>query len=534
MTPTTGTPPTNPSSPASPSSPTAGVLTLARTEARRLLLHPALLASLVLCVGLWVYDTVFGPAAYPVLHDEARFLQVQLLLPAAGTFLAVHLAVLRPARDGTDAWFEALVLEPWQRVAAHLLAVLPVAGAVAVLAGARITWLALLPGAVSAPAAAELATGPAAVLLAGVLAVLVATLIRSVAAGPITLGILGIATVVGALFPFSGRRWWGLIAIEDEMRDLLPSGLAHRPAGLHVLYLVLLAVGLGAAALLRSGLRGRTVTAVVALALAGALTAGAAQSRPEPGAVTAAGERAVNSPSGEQRCVRRESVTYCAFPEYLDRHRQWSEVVDGILRWVPDEAKERRYTVRQHIVSLVKSGGLAQITIPVDNWAADDRRAGTEGAVVAGSAWGNDGDYANDATIGFAAAFAQHVTAAGRAPNTTGTSTRVCGGQSLVTLWLAAQATPETASALRSRMSRSFGGAVGFGTLTTVDAERGDAEAVLRLLERPTEETGARIKRSWNELTDPATTSQQAAQLLGISAPAPEQGAGEDALCAGN
>ncbi|MGV9877974.1 ABC transporter permease [Streptomyces sp. NPDC003006] len=520
-------------------SPAASVRALARSEALRLLRHPALLGSSALCVCLWVYETVVaGSSDYPVLHDEDRYLQVELLLVAAGTFLATHLAVLRPARDGTDAWFQALVLERWQRVAAHLLAVLPAVILAAVLAGLRTLWLALLPGAVGTASAAELATGPVLVLFAGALAVLSGTVSRSVALGPITVGVLGVATVTGSLAVHSGVRWWGLIAIEDDTHASLPSELLARPAALHLLYIALVSVVLAAAALLRSGLRGgrRPVQAVLAVALVGTLGAGAAQLRSVPDSVTAARERAATAPSGDQRCVRREEVTYCAFPEFLDRSKEWSEVADGILRRVPESARDRHYTVRQHVTPFVTSGGFGQDDVPVEQWAADDRRAGTPGAVVVGTDWGNGDDAANDATSGLATAFAQRVVQ-GRTPSTGSPALDqplVCGAQGIVTLWLAAQATPETAPAIRDRMDRNFGGLVtfGFGPLTTMDAELADTDTALRLLDRPADDVAAALARHWQVLTDPDTTSTRAADLLGIRGPVTDPATEKDSACA--
>ncbi|MDX3385346.1 ABC transporter permease [Streptomyces niveiscabiei] len=521
--------------------PAAGIRALARVEARRLLKHPALLGSLALCLGLWIYTTVVsGSTDYPVLHDEDRYLQSQLLVPAAGTFLAMHLAVLRPSREDTDAWFQALVLQPWQRAVAHLLAVIPAVVLTALLGGARMLWLSLLPGAVGSPSPSELATGPALVLLAGTLAVLTGMITRSVAAGPIVLGLVGIATVVAGLAPFSGWRWWGPVALEDSSRSSLPSGLLYRPAVWHLLYLLLLAAAVAVVAVLRSGLRTRVVQVAFALALVGAVAAGAIQLRPTPDSVTAAREHALKSPADEQRCVHQGQLTYCAYPEFVDRHQQWSKVVEGVLRWAPERVRAEKYTVRQHVGPFTESTGLSRIQIPVDSWAEDDRRAGTPGAVVVGTDWGNGSDSGDDATIGLATAFAERLVE-GSAPEGSGTrqggpvggvESMVCGSRSVVMLWLAGQATQETGTALRSQLDRSFGGLVHFGKLTMIRTRRADAETALRLLDQPTNQVGNKVNRHWDELTDPDTTSAQAAQLLGVRAPAaPTADEGEAPLC---
>ncbi|MFI6942732.1 ABC transporter permease [Streptomyces sp. NPDC050418] len=513
-----------------PPGPAAGVKALAVTEGRRLLRHPVFLGTLLLCVGLWVYETVVaGSSGFPVLHDEDRMVQNQLLLMAAGTFLAVHLAAIRPARDGTEGWFLSLVLLPWQRAAALLLAMLPAVLLTAVLAAARIIWLALQPGAAGSPSLAELAAGPAVVLVAGALAVLLGLLTKSVAAGPITLACLAIITVVGALFPFESWRWWGFIAVEDELHAALPSGLLHRPAGQHLLYLLLLGLTFATGALLRAGLRTPLVRVVLVAGLAGAVVTGTLNARPAPGSLATARQQALEAPSGEQSCVKKGELTYCAFPEFLDRHTEWARVSEGILRRVPGDVRDPRYTVRQHI-SPVSESSLGQTTAPIDAWTEDDRKAGTPGAIAVGTAWGDGSDLANDVTGGFATAFAARVVTgepAGSGPQ----DALLCGGRSVLTLWLAAQATPQTAPALRSRLDRSFGGLVGFGTVTTVEAEQSDVDLAFRLLDLPAAEVGGKAKAHWSELTSADTSSTEAARLLGLDVKGQTDGYGEDSMC---
>ncbi|MBC9716269.1 ABC transporter permease [Streptomyces sp. TRM66268-LWL] len=508
----------------------AGVRALALTEGRRLLRHPAFLGSLLLCVALWVYESVVaGSSGFPVLHDEDRLVQSQLLLIAAGTFLAVHLAAIRPARDGTEGWFLSLVLLPWQRAAALLLAVLPAALLTAVLAGARIGWLAAQPGAAGSPSPAELAAGPAAVLVAGTLAVLLGLITRSVAAGPIALACLAIVTVVGALFPFESWRWWGLIAVEDELHAALPSGLLHRPAGQHLLYLLLLALACATAALLRAGLKAASVRVLLAVSLAGVAVAGVLNARPAPDSLAAARQRALDAPSEGQTCVKEGELTYCAFPEFLDRHKEWARVSEGILRWVPGDARDPRYTVRQHITPVSESS-LGQTTAPIDAWAEDDRKAGTSGAVAVGTAWGDGSDLGRDATGGFATAFAARVVT-GEPARSGPQDALLCGGRSVLTLWLAGQAAPGTAEALRSRIDRSFGGLIGFGTVTTVETEQSDIDLAFRLLNLPAADVGAKAKAHWAELTAKDTSSAEAARLLGLDVPEQPDGYGKDSMC---
>ncbi|MFF2409085.1 hypothetical protein [Streptomyces sp. NPDC058092] len=344
---------------------------LARTEAVRLLRHPAVLVAFALYAAQWAYSAYSGNESYPVLQDEDRYTQLPLLLIAAGALLAANLAALRPHRHGTDAMFDLLVLAPWWRTCAQLLSLLPLAALSAAVAGARIGYAAAQDAAVGRPSGAELATGPLVVLLAGAIGVLAARLVRSVAAGPLMVAGLGVATVVGALQAQSDWRWWGLVAVEDENQAPLPSALMYRPAGWHLLYLAALLALVAAVALLRSG---RHVTtgfgAVTGLALALAVVAGCVQLRGVPDEVSRARAAAEQAPSAQQVCGTRGSVDYCAFPEFAVRSRQWARVAEGVLRWVPQEAREKRYVVRQHIVPATPA------PLPLESWAADDRAAG--------------------------------------------------------------------------------------------------------------------------------------------------------------
>ncbi|MCM2386857.1 ABC transporter permease [Streptomyces albipurpureus] len=497
----------------------AAVRALAWCEARRLLRHPAVLVSLALCLTVWAYPTASGLTEYPVLHEEDQVLQLELLLPAAGVLLASHMAVVRAAREGTAAWLATLVLTPAQRVAAHLLALLPVVALVATLAGIRFCWLALLPGAVSSPSAAELATGPALVLITGALGVLIGTVTRSIAAGPITLVVLGLVTIAEALFGYMASPWRRLDLIDSDFGsgDSLPAELMDRPAELHLLYLLLLTIAFGALALLRSGHRGRVVSGTAVLALVGVIATGAAQLRPLPESVSAARKRAEEAPAALHTCVRKGVVTYCAFPEFIDRHRQWSQITDGIVRRVPDSARPEPITVRQRLAPITTPGPGVVVEARPNRWAEDDRRAGTPGAVSVGTHWGNGSDAADDDVSGYATALARRIIEGPSEAN----GEAVCGGRGILTVWLAGQATKESESAIRSLLVRHYGMVIGFGgMLETTAVESPDVNLALKLLDRPADEVGEVVERHWDKLTHPATTSAQAARILDVPPPA--------------
>ncbi|MGI5195366.1 ABC transporter permease [Streptomyces sp. CA-288835] len=512
-----------------PSAAAAATRSLARAEAVRLLRHPAVLAAFALYLVQWTYGAYSGDDRYPVLHDEDRYTQLSLLLIAAGTLLAANLAALRSYRHGTDAMFDLLVLPPWRRTWALLLALLPVTVLSAVLAGARIGYAAAQDAAVGRPSVAELATGPLVVLLAGAIGVLAARVVRSVVAAPLTIAALGIMTVVGALQAKSDARWWGLVGIEDEGVPPQPTSLTYRPVSWHLLYLAALVILVAAVAVLRAGGRSTPFKATAGVALLAVLVTGFAQQRGLPDEVREARTSAENAPSSQQVCVERDGIDYCAFPEFKDRHRQWAEVTGGVLRWVPQDVREKRYSVRQHVFLNTVDEGVVP-PLPVARWAADDRAAGTPGAVPIGTDWGTHSDLAGDHMLGFAGSFA-HRAMTGEAP-TYPQNQAICRARGAITLWLAVQATDETREAYDSLAGRSFGGLA----LNTFDAATGfgvdgrELDLVRTLLTRPDAEVGAKVKQSWTELTAPDTTIDEAAALLGVPTPpaAPE---GEESRC---
>ncbi|QOV37277.1 hypothetical protein IM697_02105 [Streptomyces ferrugineus] len=507
----------------------AATRTLARAEAVRLLRHPAVLAAFALYLVQWAYSAYSGDDRYPVLHDEDRYTQVSLLLIAAGTLLGANLAALRPYRHGTDAMFDLLVLPPWRRTAAQLLALVPVTALSAVLSGARIGYAAAQDAAVGSPSVAELATGPLVVLLAGAIGVVAAHVVRSVVAAPLTLAALGIVTVAGALQSQSQVRWWGLVGIEDENAPPLPTALTHRPVGWHLLYLAALVVLVAAVAVLRAGGRSTAFRATAGVALLAVLGAGFAQQRGLPDEVREARETAENTPSSQQVCVESGGIDYCAFPVFKDRYRQWAEVTGGVLRWVPQAAREKRYAVRQHVFLSTVDDGVVP-PLPVARWAADDRAAGTPGAVPVGTDWGTHSDLAGDHMLGFAGGFA-HRAVTGEAPADAGNQA-ICRARGAITLWLAVQATDGTRDAYHSLAGRSFGGLAlnAFHAATGFSVNAREQDLVRTLLTRPDAEVGAKVKQSWAELTAPDTTTDQAAALLGVPAP-PAAREGEEGRC---
>ncbi|MEV0371125.1 ABC transporter permease [Streptomyces sp. NPDC050636] len=523
--------------PPAPGPSRGAVLALARVEALRLLRHPAMLASLAGYLGLWAYAAATGDAAnrYPVLQDESRYLQVPLLLLAIGTLLAANLGMLRGRRHSVEPLYEVLGLGPRNRTTAHLLSLLPAVALTAALALARIGYLAAKPGAVGTVQWPEIATPPATVLLAGALGVLLARLSASPSVAPLVLAGLTACTFVAAVQNTAAWRWFAIVAIEDEFAPPLPSDLVGRPAGWHLLWLLALAGLCAALALLRRApsdapaaaqpgagpLRLGTAAAATLAVLAGTL-----QTRPLPSDIVQARAEATEHPVAQQVCTTLDTVEYCAFPEFKDRAQDWDKVVRGVLARTPRKVADARYAVRQRTF---RSGVESHRDTPLPQaaWDADDLRAGTPRAVPVGTWWSEGdagGDAAGDAVAEFSALFA-HRAVTGSVPHGPKTD-MVCGSRGVLVLWLAGQATDGTHRALRDLATRSAGGFsfLVLESATGLGFDSREQELAMGLLRRPADEIGARVKASWAELSSAHTSTDRAANLLGVPAPAPVPG----------
>lgn len=499
-----------------------------------MLRHPAVLVAVAVIVLPWVYQAATGDQGnqFPVLHVESRLVQLPMVLLAAGTALAVNLACLRASRQGVDALYEVLVLPRWGRVAAHLLSVLPVALLAAALSGARLFQLGTRSGAAGSVQVWELLAVPALVLFAGAVGVLVAQVTKAVAAAPLVIAVLGLVTLAGLVNNTSRSRWLSPVAYENEFAAPLPTALVWRPAEWHLLWLLALAALLALVSLRLSGMRSRLLTGTGAVAVALAVAAAGMQVRSMPRALEDRLATATERPAAGQHCRTVERVTYCAFPEFSGRITQWSDVVRGELRNVPADVASAKYTVRQRIFPQGNGTG-ASVPPPTDSWAADDRAAGTPGAVTVGTDWtegGHGADIANNEVISFAGLFAHRLVGGGQLE--TDRLTPVCGARAVVTLWLAVRATPGTEGAYSSLTKRTFGGGVQLpvlGSAAGLNFAAPEQTVVTELLDKPADEVGSVVRDSWKELTASGTSTERAADLLGV--PVPKTDPAERGLC---
>lgn len=313
----------------------AAVIALARFEAHQLLLHIPVFAFLVLYLAFtgWnLFNGREGMDEFPALQDADRATQAAPQLLGVALLIIVNRTVLRSHRRGTDRHFDVLVMEPWRRTVAHALSVVPYAALTALVVAVQIGWAGHKLGAVGHPSPAELAVGPLAVLLSGVLGVLLARLVRSPFAAP--LFVVGAVILPGLLLSADGGpRWqqWLWPVVTESGADPFPSELLGRPATWHALYLAGLIGVLVCAAVLVSGGRNRIVQAATAVTLAATVAGVAGQSQGDSAALLAARTKMSVSPEKFQTCHEYGRSTYCAFPEWDARAAlDWAPLVDRV------------------------------------------------------------------------------------------------------------------------------------------------------------------------------------------------------------
>jgi len=494
-------------------------LALARVEGIRLLRHPLTIAAVLFLAGIWVSGWFTNEAnRYPILQDVDRDTELGMMLLLGGAALiASNLAVLRPHRTGTAALGDVLVLPQRLRTAAHLLALLPLGLLAAVLAVARVAVLAVAPAA-GRPNPYELATGPVTVLLLGALGVLFGRLSRSAIVAPLALLVLLATLIVVPLLwpsPTAPARWLQPVVPEGDAAFVLPAPvhLMTRHAGPHLVYLIGLVGLVAVAALARGGARTARTAPAAAVGLAVVLVGGILQAAPPSRSVLDARIAAEQRPSTQQTCRTLSQVTYCAFPDFTRWIPGWDAQVRGVLRWVPAARAQQPIAVRQRIVMQGNGSPL------VAGWTADDLAAGTPDAVTVDTRWGDSRSAAR------LAGFVAYRVVTGQRPGIG----PLCGARRVTVSWLAGQASPASHTGLRLLAEQQDGdgefgvflqeAASGFGVLLP----RRELTMALALLDRPADEVGARVLAAWDELTAPGTTTERAAEILGVPVPPASQ-----------
>lgn len=259
------------------------VASLARVEARRLLLHPLVLVGLAMSALLTWQVADEDSLAYLVLMGAG-------VVPLAiGVLLAADAAALRARRDDAEELFGTLPAPASARTAALLLAVGVVALATVPVALVQATalgaWSGLdvtYQGQVETPTVLGLVQGPLLVALFGALGVALARLVPTLAAGPLVAVLVLLASIplVGWGTDASWRWLFPPVNAADVSGGDLgwpcdradptwcPTTVAfeHRTLAWHTLFLVALTALACSVAVLRDGRTTRRVAAAVGAA----------------------------------------------------------------------------------------------------------------------------------------------------------------------------------------------------------------------------------------------------------------------------
>jgi hypothetical protein len=483
---------------------TRAVLALARFETRELLSQVQILFFFVLYVGVVVLRMTRqeGMDAYPVLNTVDRATQATPLLFGIAVLVCTNAAALRSRKHGTVEQLDVLPMEPWRRTVAHALSVVPFAALTALVAGGEFVREALKPGAIGHGSLGELAVAPLMVLLAGVTGVLLARALPSPFVPILFVIVFYLAMVL--LSAVSDDRWWGwlspVVFTADTGGDPVPSDLLGRPAAWHALYMAGLCAVVVCAAVLFSGGRSRAVKAATGLALATTVAAAVGQMPHDTAALEAARETASQHPEKLQSCTEYGGSTYCSFPEWNGVRDDWSQVVARVQSLAGGPAAKTALTVRQRIDV---TGGLE-----VDSALSP---SSTPGEVTVGTRWG--GNRVPEFAVGVATVLV------------TGTEQAavegLCDARTVTIMWLALGGDPTPSATFQHvRVDDSTeGSGVALAPTNPLSMTAGQTTVVRELLARPRAEITARVKEHWTELTSAATTTDQAAKLLGVPAP---------------
>ncbi|MFH8661242.1 ABC transporter permease [Streptomyces afghaniensis] len=482
-----------------PGSSGAAVAALALFETRRLLTRPPVVIAFLVYLGWTVWRDGKDWGGYPALQDVDRATQSAPMLVGLAVLLSVNHAALRSRRHGTEQLFAVLVLPPWRRTVAHALSVVAAALLTAVCVAGQFGREALRPGAIGHGSGAELLVGPLIVLLSGLVGLLMAGLVRSPVAAPLTVVFFLFLFLFFTGGPSDGATRWLMPLVGEPSSGTLPSDLLGRPAAWHALYLAGLALCAGLVAVLVAGGPKPLVTAGVAGAVAMTLVGGVAQAGGDSPELVRARERATAHPEQVQSCARRDGSTYCAFPEWEPRVADWAGVVDRVRSLAGGSAHEQDLVVRQRIEARYGLSGDSALT-PLER----------PHEVTVGTRWGGN------RVPEFSAAVAGVLVA-----GTEKAATSMCDGRMVTVMWLALGWESDPMAALRRvRLDDSVtGSALVLQPTDGMYMTAAQTEVLRELLNRPRGEVTARVKSHWTELTEPKLTAARAARLLGVKAP---------------
>lgn len=499
-------------------------------EASRMLRHPLLwvgaLGSLWM-IWLFVGDTV------PILERDSVYLTGAMLPLAAATLLVANYSILRQ-RQIVEVQSALPRRSDIPTLGVQLGLVAPV-GIAALLQLAGLSYL-YVGDPIGSIAWLELIAGPVMVAVLGLGGVVLARRLPHPIVAPVVLVALSLIQLLSSpdaqLFsptgPTPSIEWlapWLTPSAFEEL-ELVTS----RPAGLHLVYLMLLGVVTGLLAH-KSSRMSTTLALASTIALAG-LVVGVTVTLPsEPTPESGFDWRTA---AANPTCENNDNAEYCSFAFYEEWIPRWQETVASVsailpvqlemviqrplhTRWEPDDVEHRGWVLTS--TEWDREGGLPNHAFDLAQRAAQSAvglptmattRPYTEGEIE--SILAQNPDHPEDLAVVLRreSSFPKACSAIGQA-------------RAVVAVWAAAATLERGDQALTRaledapsptfRISRNqlHEPAVTIGT--------GDAELAFMLTRQPTDHVVQTLTANWSQVLDPSTTSSDLASWFGISYP---------------
>ncbi|WP_188194109.1 hypothetical protein [Nonomuraea sp. SYSU D8015] len=450
-------------------------------EARRLMRHPLVWGMTGLVPALQTYLSRDQQPHWGVDPVHATGLSACL---GAAVLVVAGLAASRDGRHGMPESLAGLPGRAERRTRAILLATPLVAGLAAAVSVFGYLGIRLLSG----PGAGrfdvwEPLTAVAAAMLAATLGVAVGRWARWLIAGPMVAAVLGYLIFTNYQ---NGAAGWLLPVMQQYHADW-----PDRPSGVHLVYVLALAVLFGGVAVLRHRARLAPAVAVVA-ALGVAVPTGAVAAAEPPFVEHGAGWFTIEDVDprvreryhgrNTHRCSVREGITYCAYPHYEPWIPLWEETVRSAVDALPAALRARVPRVEQTSPRWYIGDDDTPKIRPAMSWGHPDQRTVLAHDVALwATRWQGRGD-------------GEECDGRGQA-------------RTVVALWIIGQVSPPE----RPRILLVDGDHGRRWMLGWGDAEIGYAKLLLTT-------PGAREKvhAHWETLIKPTTTIDQALPLLGL------------------
>jgi hypothetical protein len=493
----------------------------------------------------------------PVLNQMDSHTNETLIPFATAILVAAQLGTMRARRNQTTELFESAPAGEGSLLAGHLLSVLYGAAAALVLVLVQLTYMKIIGG-VTMPRPHVVLIGPALVAFAGALGVAVGRWFPRLFAAPVALaGLVALCTAVTTNSWVHQREWLSLW-VPSEYLNGAASEVTLRPYGWRLVYLVALAFIAAGVAI--AHLRRLRVAAGLAIAVAVGVAGIAAIRQMEivPRAEQKAMAVKFMDRFEDPTCEARGGVAYCPMPGYEDWIARWQAPVEGVLDSVPDEHRvtdirflqapsgaetydeQANAPLVRKLQRLMSKGSFALESDihPSLSWGRNAREGQSELAIgleVAARAVGIDSRF--QLTKADIAEMPKRYRRQFQ-PMLQRSCSALEQGRAIVVMWLAAQSTEGARDAFGKAMrsneasisidasGQSFVdpqqwmlSSYAWETLGNATISWGTRESVYanELLKKDKDEVEGAMASHWNRLTDPNTTSEEAATILGLS-----------------